>query len=356
MKKTLAILSLALTGGVFNASAQDIHFSHFFENAQLRNPALTGIFSGDYKAVLNYRSQWGSIATPFQTVLASFEARSLVNDETGDAVSYGLTVSYDKAGSIDFTTLQIYPAIAYNKSLEDKHGTFLTAGFSGGYVQRSVDQTKMTFDNQYIPGIGYLPSAATGETLNWDKTMLWDLSAGLSLNSSAGTNNQVTYYLGVAAYHLNRPKAAFDNNDFFVRLNTKWSGNLGVQWRMSPNFSMAIHANYLNQWPYQETIVGALVGWRNFDNFSQKTNFGLSVGAFYRFDDAIVPTVRIDYNNYSFLYSYDVNNSSLKPSLNGGAGSEITIVLRGRYKKHLNPTDQVICPHFEDPLPGYQDQ
>jgi len=331
--------------------AQDIHFAHFYENAQLRNPALTGIFSGDYKAVVNYRSQWGDVAPAFQTVLASVENRSILNAENGDALSYGLTVSYDRAGSLSFSTLQVYPAISYNKSIEDSRGTFLSAGFSGGYVQRSVDPGRMTFNNQYIPGIGYVPGAPTGEPGLNQSISLWDLAAGVSLNSAAGPDNRVTYYVGAAAYHLNQPKASFAQNDAFVRLNTKWTGSLGLQWRFNPNFFAVVHANYSRQEIYQETIAGGMLGWRQFNGSEARSDFGLSVGAFYRWNDAIIPTLRVDYQAYSFLFSYEGNVSKLQPALNNrGAGYEMTLVLRGRHKKR---PEQLKCPRFEGMLPGY---
>ncbi|MCV5244983.1 type IX secretion system membrane protein PorP/SprF, partial [Escherichia coli] len=80
-----------------DTTAQDIHYSQFYENAMVRNPALTGIFSGDYKAGVNYRQQWSNISVPFTTVLASAESRIIVNRNVGDYLSYGVTATYDKA-------------------------------------------------------------------------------------------------------------------------------------------------------------------------------------------------------------------------------------------------------------------
>jgi len=106
MKRYLVVA--AILGVLFTkqASAQDIHFSQFYENAIFRNPALTGIFSGDYKAGVNYRTQWGNISNPFQTVLASVESRIAVNPEVGDYISYGVSASYDHAGAINFNSSQ----------------------------------------------------------------------------------------------------------------------------------------------------------------------------------------------------------------------------------------------------------
>lgn len=350
-KLFIPILLLLTLGQRQVARAQDIHFAHFYENAQLRNPALTGIFTGDYKVVANYRTQWGNIAPAYQTMLASFENRSVLNPDNGDALSYGLTVTYDKAGSVSYSTLQVYPSVNYNKSLQGNRATFLSMGFAGGYIQRSFDPGLMTFDNQYTPGIGYVPGSPSGEP-GFNQTInLWDLGAGLSLNSSAGHDNRVAYYVGVGGYHLNRPKIAHGSNGSFVRLNMKWSGNLGLQWRMNPNFFATVHANYTNQDPYQETITGLMLGWRHFDMNNLSSNFALSVGAFYRWNDAIIPTLRVDYNRYSLLFSYEGNVSQLQPALNNnGAGYEMSLVLRGRHKKR---PEQMNCPRFDGLMPGY---
>ena len=349
MKKYLAFATVALSLlATQKSSAQDIHFSQFYENAIFRNPGLTGIFSGDYKAGVNYRTQWGSITNPFQTVLASVESRSLINADAGDYLSYGLCASYDHAGSISFNSLQVYPAINYNKSLEDNHQSYLSVGFTAGYIQRSVDASKMTFDNQYLNG-GYNPSNPNGETADYTRVNAFDLGAGVSFNSSAGRNHEVNYYIGAAAYHLTKPKQAFNKNESFIRLNTKYTGNLGVRWKLNQQFGLTVHANYLNQHPYTELIVGGLVSWRPamVNAGDNPMNFNVYAGAFVRIKDAVIPTFKIDYKTYSFTASYDVTTSSLKPAASGKGGWEFSVYVRGN-RKHK--TDQMICPRFEEDL------
>src|SRR6202012_1123067 len=130
MKNFLKILSASVAlGAGLTANAQDIHFSQFYENAILQNPALTGIFSGDYKVGVDCRTQWTDLSVPFETAVVSAETRVLVNRELADYVSFGVVATYDKAGIIDFTSIQVYPAINYNKALEDKHNSYLSVGF-----------------------------------------------------------------------------------------------------------------------------------------------------------------------------------------------------------------------------------
>lgn len=340
----LALVTVALVLAQ-HAKAQDIHFSQFYENSILRNPALTGIFSGDYKAGVNYRNQWGNISVPFQTVLASVESRISVNEEVGDMLSFGVTASYDRAGSISFNSFQVYPALNFNKALEDKHQSYLSAGFTGGYIQRSVDPNKMTFSSQYVGG-SYSAENASGENITNTKSTYFDLGAGVSFNSSAGEFNNVNYYLGVAAYHLNRPKVAFNSSEAFMRLNTKWNGSLGVQYQIDNNFGLTMHGNFSKQGTYQEVIAGVLGSWRNVDA-SLNTTFALYAGVFYRLNDAYIPTVKVDYKSYSFTFSYDVNSSGLKSATNNRGGMEVSIFSRGFLTKGLWAQDKTKCPRFE---------
>ena len=87
MKKCLLKISALLLA--VSANAQDVHFSQFYENSIMRNPALTGIFSGDYKVGANYRTQWSNISVPFQTFLVSAETRVATNRAIGDYLSFG---------------------------------------------------------------------------------------------------------------------------------------------------------------------------------------------------------------------------------------------------------------------------
>jgi type IX secretion system PorP/SprF family membrane protein len=349
MKKFLTT-SIAALSVALSVKAQDIHFSQFYENAILRNPALTGIFSGDYKVGVNYRQQWSDISVPFQTGLISAETRIAVNKEVGDYVSIGVCGTYDHAGSIDFNSMMVYPAINYNKSLEDKHGSYLSVGFAGGYIQRAVDQSKMTFSSQYVNG--YNPANPTNENMTFKKIQNYDLSAGISLNSSAGQNNNVNYYIGVAAYHVTKPSQTFAGEDQFIRLNTKWEGNLGIKYNVDQAFAVTLHFNYSSQAPYTEYIGGGLVSWRNYTVTNPMERFTIYAGCFYRVNDALIPTIKVDYQMYSLTFSYDINNSTLKPASEGAGGYEISLYMRGNFKKNKSATDATKCPRFEDMMPG----
>ena len=349
MKRFLTSLSVgALLGMSMSGNAQDIHFSQFYENSILRNPALTGIFTDDYKVGLDYRSQWGTVSTPYSTVMISGETKILVSHDVGDYISFGLVATYDKAGSISFTSTQLYPAISYNKALEDKHNSYLSVGMTGGFINRSVDQSKMTFSSQYING-NYDPGNPTGEIAPFKTLNNYDIGAGISLNSSVDQSGIFNYYIGVGAFHLNAPTEAFAGTDVLVKLPIKWDFNAGFHTSFSQNFGFTGHFDYSLMLPYKEFIFGGMFTYRA-TPVGLPSIFAFSIGAMYRYQDAIIPVVKIDYKDISFGFSYDVTNSGLTTgTIAAGAGAtEISLYIRGNFLHKKNPRDPVMCPRFED--------
>lgn len=340
MRRILCML--LLLPAAMTAAGQDIHFSQFYETAVLRNPALTGIFSDDYKVGAVYRSQWNTLGKPFQTGMISAEGHWPVSKNGSDYVSIGLLGYYDKAGRVGLKTTAVYPAVNYNKSLEDAHFSYLSVGFTGGYVQRSFDVSRMTFDNQYQNGV-VIPAMGAGEQLPDPQLQHWDIGAGVSFNSGIGPDNNVTYFVGVAAFHFTRPRRSFYENGATLNLQTRWNGNLGVNCMLNDIWSLQVHLNYMQQGPYRETIGGGLIKYAPANNRNDKI-FALSGGLFYRHRDAIVPMLKIEYKHQTFGLSYDINVSSLKAATNLRGGLELTAFINGMFNGGYD--DKHGCPRF----------
>ncbi len=340
----IPLLLLAL-----QSTAQDIHFSQFYENSIMRNPALTGIFSGDYKVGANYRTQWSNISVPFKTILVCAETRIATNKAVGDYLSFGVAGTYDMAGSISFNSMQIYPALNYNKSLEDTRNSYLSVGFAGGYIQRSIDFSKATFSTQYVNG-SYSSANMSGENFNNTTLSNYDVAAGISLNSSAGPANIVNYYVGVSAFHLNKPKQTFKDENVLIVLATKYGANAGFSWRINSQFGLTGHMDYNKQGTYTEVIAGGMASWQTINESSK--NLKIYAGLFFRMKDAVIPTFKVDYDIYSLTFSYDVNTSGLKPASAGAGGSEVSLFIKGRYNKSSQYGSNVSCPRFDHMLQG----
>lgn len=339
----IAILFMAVLAPILSYGQADIHFSQFYETSILRNPALTGVFADDYKVGVAYRNQWSSIANPYQTAVMTAETKIAVGRQAADFVSFGLLAYYDKAGSIDHTILGLYPALNFNKSLEDAHNSFLSVGFTGGYLQYSFDPTKATFNNQYVNGT-YSSSNPTGEQFSNQKVGLWDLGAGINLNSSMGEYNNVTYIIGISGYHFTQPKTSF-YKDSKIYLDTRFNLNAAASGQINEQYSFQVQGNYALQGSFYEIIGGGMIGWTRI-GLSGDPAFTLYAGLFYRYQDALIPTLKVKYQDMYFGFSYDVNVSTLSVASSYKGGFEISVYKTGVLKDRNANKSKVLCPNF----------
>ena len=71
----IGIILISLLISIPNTGwCQDVHFSQFYQTPLIVNPALTGVFSGDQRGIINYRNQWNDFA-PFTTSSISFDSK-----------------------------------------------------------------------------------------------------------------------------------------------------------------------------------------------------------------------------------------------------------------------------------------
>ena len=319
----------------------DIHFSQFYETSILRNPALTGVFEDDYKLGAYYRSQWSSISNPYVTKLISAETHFNASRTSDDFFSFGILGYADKAGSIDEKITAFYPAINYNKSINPNHNTYLSVGFTGGYVQYSFDPTKATFNNQYMNGM-FNSSNPTLENLPNAKMAMWDMGGGVNYNSSRGENNTLSYIIGFSGYHFTQPILSYYHNPK-ISENIRWNGNAAVSSVFSDNVSIQVQGNYALEGTYTEIMAGGLVNWTQVKGMENL--FVISGGAYYRVNDAVIPVVKVKYKTLAVAVSYDVNVSTLKEASNLQGGTEITVFFTGNYTDK-GITRKTVCPKF----------
>lgn len=241
--------------------------------------------------------------------------------------------------------MSIYPAVNYNKSLGDKHNSYLSVGFTGGYIQNSFNPDKATFNNQYLNN-AYSPTNPTGENITNSKLYYWDIGAGINYNSSSGKNDNTTYMIGIAGYHFSTPVTSF-MNDKSIKLPMRWNVNGSIGYAINESYSFQVQANYAQQGVYTEVIGGILLGWsKTAVSNANETNTGdffFYAGLLYRVNDAIIPAIKIKYKSYSFGASYDVNVSKLKTASQLRGGLELTIFKTGI----LRPPDdrgKTLCP------------
>ena len=318
-------------------SAQDLSFSQFYENPLLRNPALAGVFDGDVRVTGTFRNQWQSITVPYRTEALSTEVRFPIGDHD-DWITGGLQITHDAAGDIQLQRTQLLPVINYHKSFGGDN--YLSAAVMGGPVESQFDPTLLKLGDQFDSQTGgYNPNMTSAQQFSKTGYTYWDLSAGLSWSSSFDVGDNVgRYYIGAGLFHVNRPKTGyFTNINTETTINQKNTFSGGLTIPVSDVNKVIFYLDYLRQGGNKQFLGGVMYEMDVFHDYSpaNENRYGdIAVygGAFYRWNDAIIPMIKFDVYSLSFGVSYDVTLSKLKTASQTQGGLEFTL----SYKARLN--------------------
>lgn len=322
--------------------AQDIHFSQFFETPLLRNPALAGIFSGDFRIQAVYRNQWNSVTVPYQTTSLNAEYKLPVG-HGDDFLTIGGEILYDKSGTVALTATHVLPVLNYHKSLSADRNMYLSAGFSAGIVQRKIDRTKITTNSQF-DGNSYDPTLPDGETLSNTGYAYFDGSAGISFNTQIGENEDNNIFFGAAYQHFNKSAKVSFYNSNDAEFVPKMVFSTGLKMSLNDYSYLTFHADYSKQGLSTEIIGGMLYSLK-LDDPLEPHNI-ISGGAFIRAQDAIIPVVKFDTKPITFALSYDVNVSALKTGSRSRGGFELSLSYQKYFYGDKSSREAVRCPRF----------
>jgi len=339
MKKLLALITL-LTAGIC-AFAQDPHFSQFFSSPLTLNPAYTGKFDGTFRVAGNYRNQWPTINNAFTTATASVDFDIIQNKlPEFDTWGVGIMGMNDQSGDKILTNNFISLSTAYHKGLDENGYHTLTVGFQGTYANKRLDISKATFEDM-LRADGFTGTTREDFSNNTSNIALnyFDVNAGLLYSGT--TNGYNNFYLGVSTYHINRSKESFKGGNYILnpRLTVHGGGYAPIG-RIT-----TLHASFIYQQQAgaSETVLGGAVAFKlNEDDNSNETN--LYTGLWYRFKDAFIPYIGLEFAGLRLGYSYDVNNSSLNTASNSRGGNEISLIY---VRKASDPNRRKLgCPKF----------
>jgi len=335
MKKSIVTFAMILAA--FCMQAQDFHFSMFNENPLNISPAMTGAFPGDHRFVTNYRNQWRSVSEPFTTYSGSYDAGLFKKDAETGYLSVGLQFLSDKAGTSEFGTMKADASIAYHVIVSPS--STISAGVSGGFCQRSMDETNLYWDNQYDGSGAFNTTIPSGETSTFESFSYGDFSAGLmysfaSNETSMASNDGIKFNIGAAAYHLNTPKLTFSNaavEELFAKYVVHMRGQFGI---FGSNTALVVQGLFANQGPTREILAGMglrfmLTEQSHYTGFMKES--ALTIAASYRVGDAFIPNVMLEISNFAVGVGYDVNVSGLNVASDGRGGIEL-------FLRYINPS------------------
>jgi type IX secretion system PorP/SprF family membrane protein len=332
------ILSLVVALAICSfAYSQDYNFSQFYELPLLRNPALAGIFDCNMRVKAVYRNQWQSVTTPYRT--SGLSAEMKFHAGGGNWHNAALQVTYDVAGDSRLSRVQVLPVYTFHLQVADEN--YLSMGMMAGPVSSQFDPSKLTWDDQFVNG-QYLPTNNTAQVIRNTNRNYLELATGLAFTRPLGEMGSL--YIGGSMFHITRPRVSFDpNND--NRLDRKYGINAGLTVPSGANDAFTFYGDAFFQGGHRQNMLGGFYTMSLADQYYDDQNkTSLHFGGVYRWNDAFIPVVKLDYSNFSFGLSYDVNTSKLKTASQSRGGFELTLTYRNCGIG--SASNEMPCPKF----------
>lgn len=312
----------------FFVKAQDMHFSQFNETPVILNPALS-CTAYDTRIIANFKNQWASVASPYQSYGISIE-KALKHLKLKKAyVGTSLSVFKDKAGDANLGTLAAN--LGLNVVVKVSEFGKLSAGLGGGINYRTIDPSKLKWESQY-DGYSYNSSTASGEVVPKTSILQADFVGGIVYHYAKSeryisAQDGTKFDIGFSAFHYNTPKYSFagTGDKQFAKMVGHANFDIGIK---GAGIALVPSFVYMRQGPSQEINAGFMFKYIIQDQSVYtgiKKASALSLGAYYRVGDAIIPSLLFQYDKFALGLSYDLNISQLTAASKTKGGVEVCL-------------------------------
>jgi type IX secretion system PorP/SprF family membrane protein len=341
IKKLLISFSVFLCIHIYG---QDPHFSQFYVTPSFTNPALTGFFKGTVRAHAIYKSQWEFVTDAYSTVGAGADFSILKEKLKWSMMGVGLNIVSDLSGSTHLNTHSVNLPFSYTQRLTKISNHYLSVGFMPSFNIRSINLAKATFDDQFNGIAGF--EGVTSESQITNNKIYFNLGLGALWFSEFSKKANV--YAGISMFNFTKPNISLIEGATF-RIPVRINANLGGQFKLTDNVALLPSLQFQKQAQYNEMLAGTFVSYNLTNQYSANQKLILYGGLWYRYKDALIPTLRLDLKNYTFTFNYDVNISKYTKASRANGGPEISIVFKSINKKEEEADkrrEKMGCPFF----------
>jgi type IX secretion system PorP/SprF family membrane protein len=333
-KLALAFILLLTT----KAEGQGLHFSQYYNAPLLISPANTGLLpESDYRAGVNYRNQWSSLPVPYRTISAYADFQLLRNRNQANWLGLGVAFFSDKAGDGNLSLMRTEAFLAYHIRLNEH--AMISAGVSGSFSQRAVDVASLRFDSQW-DGFSFNGTMANGESGGSFKSTYSDIGAGL--NYAWFPNENIYLKLGAGLSHINQPTETFYNMENRVAMRP--TGNMDALFLINKAVVINPSVYYTRQNKSYELVYGCLLG--VYVSGPEETFNEVLLGAFHRWNEAIIGVVGYQWENTRFTASYDFTISSLAAVNKSKGAFECSVRFENTYSSVSRGRKMYTCPRL----------
>ncbi len=327
-----------------SVGAQDLHFSQWFNEPLLTNPANTGFIpDADYRLGANYRNQWSSVMSqPYKTMSIWGDAQVFRGRIQSGWLGLGGAILHDVAGASSLSTTEVYGSVAYHQMLG--YSSLLSIGFNTGWVNKRINNSNLKFPDQF-DGKFFDTNVPTSVTIDQPNVNYFDMQVGMNY---AYFPNEKTYVnAGFSVQHINQARESFFNTDpvgYNNRIQPRFIGFLNGSFKTSDMVIVNPMAYYTQQADAHELVAGFNVQY----NLSGDGDQQVIGGLYYRPSDAVIPMVGFIYKSIRLMFTYDVTTSSLKQYNNGNGAWEFAVIRPGYYSDYNGDRHQSLCPSFKN--------
>jgi type IX secretion system PorP/SprF family membrane protein len=312
--------------------AQDLHFSQSDLHALPQNPALSGIYASDWKAAVQYRSQWETVPVQYRTAIGSFDTK--IRRNGNNMLAGGILVAQDQAGDAQLSWTQIGLRLSAAHAISPFQ--VLSVGFGLDMVQRKSDLTNLKFKNQW-DGDAYNPGLPSKEDDIRTSGLKPSVTAGINWHLQKGNLNRTTADAGIGVAHINRPSVQFyDDNPVNLPIRLNLYGFSCIQ--NTEKMDYIVFAQIQKMSTAAEALVGGGARYWLSDQTAVRGTIATRIG------DALIPAIQIQQNQWTFGVSYDINYSPFKVATSRRGGFEIVVVYTPTSVKPVK--ELKVCPIF----------
>jgi len=336
MKRKTLLICLVIVG--ISVHGQDPSFSQFFSSPLNVNPALTAKINSDWRAISNFRDQWIGPASPYATGTISFDRKILQNKipnvhEEKNTLGVGGMLMYDYAMDGIVKSQYASANISYDIVLAKQNAVHrLGAGFGATYGRRTVDFSRLTWEEQWVGYAGFNTNLPSGEAALSNMKPWFSASAGLVYSI---TSEKTNFDIGVAGFHLNTPRQTFlqDKNQ---RLAMRKVAHANFETFLKEDLVLDLNTIYQYQDEAKYYSFGGALGYY----VPAHPDVLVNAGIWYWSNNAIIPYVGFAYKDFQIGLSYDVTISKLREATIKPKTFELSIILRGIKE----PINVIPCP------------
>ena len=285
------------------AKAQDFVLSQPFAAAQYLSPASVGNGVFDQRIQSNFRTESIGGSNFSRNLVVGWDRkynRNAINQ--ADYLGLGVQIMSEQLLDGLINTNYITFNTAYHLFLDGDDYSNLAIGLGLTYAQTTLDRSNLKFGNMYNPGTGEFDIASNEVFLSNPSRL--SVNTGLLYTK----HSNVTYLqISANGFFYSKPDVTISPYNEAPGMRSTLFVNLEKYF--NEDYTYLIHGAFSNRNKESSYVLGGSVSLPIRYEFDHDRR--LYLGCFYRYKDAITPSVNIMMDNYIFGLSYDINTNGL---------------------------------------------